>query len=116
MGKAIGFFILFQQDLKDVLSFFKDNFSSLSELLSPELIEGLHESGTVALQKPRLPLELMVWSRIGLSAFRGVPLTGVVSQLDIILPNNKNFVAQNALVQSRQRLGSDEVTRMFEKH
>ncbi|WP_255611980.1 transposase domain-containing protein, partial [Marinobacterium arenosum] len=34
-----------------------DQFASLSEVLSPELIEQcLHESGTVTLRKRRLPL------------------------------------------------------------
>lgn len=105
-----------QQNLKDVSIFFQDNFSSLSELLSPELIEeALKESGTVTMRKRRLPLELMVWSTIGMSIFRDMPMTSVVNQLDIILPGNRPFVAPSAIVQARQRLGSDAVKRVFEK-
>lgn len=60
-----------------------DQFTSLSEVLYPELIEQcLHESGTVTLCKRRLPLEMVVWSVVGMALFRHLPMCQVVNQLD----------------------------------
>ncbi|MBY4679102.1 transposase domain-containing protein, partial [Marinobacterium arenosum] len=69
-----------------------DQFASLSEVLSPELIEQcLHESGTVTLRERRLPLEMMVWSVVGMALFRHLPMSQIVNQLDIMLPGNRPF-------------------------
>ena len=88
----------------------------LSEVLSPELIDKcLKESGIVTLRKRRLPLEMMVWSIVGMSMFRHLPMSDVVNQLDIMLPGKRPFVAPSAVVQARQRLGSDVVKRIFEQ-
>jgi len=111
-----GFFMHFSQALDVVSRVTPEQFASLSEVLSPELIEQcLHETGTVTLRKRRLPLEMMVWSIVGMALFRHLPMSRIVNQLDIMLPGNRPFVAPSAVVQARQRLGAEPVQRVFEQ-
>jgi hypothetical protein len=106
----------FSQAVDAVSRVSPDQFSSLSEVLSPELIEQcLHETGTVTLRKRRLPLEMMVWSVVGMALFRHMPMSQIVNQLDILLPGDRPFVAPSAIVQARQRLGEEAVQKVFEQ-
>ncbi|WP_171765786.1 transposase domain-containing protein, partial [Shigella sonnei] len=84
--------------------------TSLGDYLDPELISRcLAESGTVTLRKRRLPLEMMVWCIVGMALERKEPLHQIVNRLDIMLPGNRPFVAPSAVIQARQRLGSEAV-------
>ncbi|MCI4187948.1 IS4 family transposase [Dickeya dianthicola] len=88
--------------------------TSLGDFLDPELISRcLAESGTVTLRKRRLPLEMMVWCIVGMALERKEPLHHIVNRLDIMLPGNRPFVAPSAVIQARQRLGSEAVRRVF---
>ncbi len=88
--------------------------TSLGDFLDPELIARcLAESGVVTLRKRRLPLEMMVWCVVGMALERKEPLHQIVNRLDIMLPDNRPFVAPSAVIQARQRLGSDAVRRVF---
>lgn len=88
--------------------------TSLGDVLDPELVSRcLAESGSVTLRKRRLPLEMMVWCIIGMALEREEPLHQIVNRLDIMLPGNRPFVAPSAVIQARQRLGSDAVRRVF---
>ncbi|WCG82613.1 IS4 family transposase [Pectobacterium sp. A5351] len=88
--------------------------TSLGDFLDPELIARcLAESGVVTLRKRRLPLEMMVWCIVGMALERKEPLHQIVNRLDIMLPGNRPFVAPSAVIQARQRLGSDAVRRVF---
>ncbi|EIK7213434.1 IS4 family transposase [Escherichia coli] len=90
--------------------------TSLGDYLDPELISRcLAESGTVTLRKRRLPLEMMVWCIVGMALERKEPLHQIVNRLDIMLPGNRPFVAPSAVIQARQRLGSEAVRRVFTK-
>ncbi|EGJ98787.1 putative transposase [Shigella flexneri 2930-71] len=90
--------------------------TSLGDYLAPELISRcLAESGTVTLRKRRLPLEMMVWCIVGMVLERKEPLHQIVNRLDIMLPGNRPFVAPSAVIQARQRLGSEAVRRVFTK-
>lgn len=110
------FFMPLDYDFHSLAAFTPEHFNALSEVLSPELIDKcLKESGIVTLRKRRLPLEMMVWSIVGMSMFRHLPMSDVVNQLDIMLPGKRPFVAPSAVVQARQRLGSDVVKRIFEQ-
>ena len=67
-------------DFYSLSNFSPDSFSSLSEVLSPELIDKcLSESGVATLRKRRLPLDMMVWSIIGMSIFRDMPMRDIVN-------------------------------------
>ena len=50
-------------------------FESLSDLLSPELVQALFaETGSVSLRRRRMPMdEEVLWAIIGMSLFRHVP-------------------------------------------
>lgn len=88
--------------------------TSLGDFLDPELISRcLAEAGTVTLRKRRLPLEMMVWCIVGMALERKDPLHQIVNRLDIMLPGNRPFVAPSAVIQARQRLGSEAVRRVF---
>ncbi len=104
------------QALDQIHAFSPERFRSLSEVLSPELLgECLKRSGTVTLRKRRLPLEMMVWSVVGMALFRHLPMSQIVNQLDILLPGKRPFVAPSAVVQARQRLGEAPVREVFEQ-
>ncbi|CAL12631.1 transposase for insertion sequence element IS1665 [Yersinia enterocolitica subsp. enterocolitica 8081] len=88
--------------------------TTLGDYLDPELISRcLAESGTVTLRKRRLPLEMMVWCIVGMALERKEPLHQIVNRLDIMLPGDRPFVAPSAVIQARQRLGSEAVRRVF---
>ena len=110
------FFMFLNQALDSIHAFSPEQFQGLADYLSPQLIsECLEKTGTVTIRKRRLPLEMMVWSIVGMALFRHMPLNQIVNQLDIILPGNKPFVAPSAIVQARQRLGEDPVKEVFEQ-
>lgn len=86
----------------------------LGELLDPELIRTAFETAGVAtVRKRRLPLETMIWCVIGMALFRRMSAWDVVNQMDIMLPGPKPLVAPSAVVQGRQRLGSQAVREVF---
>ncbi len=90
--------------------------SPLAEVLDPELVARcLEEAGTVTLRKRRLTTDMMVWCLIGIALERKEPLHQIVNRLDILPPGNRPFVAPSAVVQARQRLGSEAVRLVFEQ-
>lgn len=108
--------MLLSQALDSVQKFTPKEFSALSDLLSPELIdECLLDTGGVTVRKRRLPMEMMVWAITGMTLFRSLSMNQLVSHLDILLPGKRPFVAPSAVVQARQRLGEDVVRLVFEK-
>ena len=50
------------------------------------------------LRRRRLPLDMVIWSVIGMSIFRDMPMRDIVNKLDILLPGNRPFVAPSAVV------------------
>ena len=108
--------MLLSQALDTVHKFTPEEFSALSDLLSPELIdECLADTGIATIRKRRLPMEMMVWAVTGMTLFRSLSMSQLVSHLDIILPGKRPFVAPSAVVQARQRLGADVIRLVFEK-
>lgn len=104
------------QALDRIYSFTPESFSSLADVLSPELLaQCLENSGTVTLRRRRLPMEMVIWSVVGMALFRHMPMSQIVNQLDILLPGNRPFVAPSAVVQARQRLGAEAVKQVFEQ-
>lgn len=108
--------MLLSQALDTVHKFTPKEFSALSDLLSPELIdECLIDTGIVTLRKRRLPMDMMVWAVTGMALFRSLSMNQLVSHLDILLPGKRPFVVPSAVVQARQRLGADVIQKVFEK-
>lgn len=84
--KTPDFFMFLSQALDSINEFSPEQFSSLYEYLSPELIsECLEVTGNVTIRNRRLPLETMVWCVLGMALFRHIPMNQIVNQLDIIL-------------------------------
>jgi IS4 transposase len=110
------FFMFLSQALDRIHSFSPEQFHSLADILSPELLnECLQNTGTVTLRKRRLSMEMMVWSIVGMALYRHLPMNQIVNQLDILLPGKRPFVAPSAVVQARQRLGEAPVREVFEQ-
>lgn len=111
-----GFFMLLSQALDAVHQFTPQEFSALSDLLSPDLIDQcLADTGVVTLRKRCLSMEMMVWAITGMALFRAHSMNQIVYHLDILLPGKRPFVTPSAVVQARQRFGEDIMRRMFEK-
>jgi len=90
------------------------SFEKFAEILSPQLIEqGFQQAGVATIRKRRLPLETVLWSIVGMSLFRQRSVWDIATQMDIMLPGKKPLVAPSALVQARQRLGSEAVKQVF---
>ncbi|MHA6632301.1 transposase domain-containing protein [Citrobacter farmeri] len=63
MSQGLRIFYVLSQVLDTVHKFPPEEFSSLSNLLSPELIdECLTDAGIATIRKRRLPMEMMVWA------------------------------------------------------
>ena len=91
-------------------------FQNLSEILDPEMIkEGLSLSGVATVRRRKLPMESMVWAVVGMALFRQFPMRQLLNQLDIILPNERSYVAPSAVTQARHKLGSDSIRHIFEQ-
>lgn len=104
------------QALDRITLYTADSFGSLSDILSPELLEEcLQHSGVATIRKRRLPMDMLIWAVIGMALFRDKPLSQIVNELDILLPGNKPFVAPSAVVQGRQRLGEGPVRQVFDR-
>ncbi|MES3712092.1 IS4 family transposase [Pseudomonas putida] len=86
----------------------------LGALLDPEIVKQAFETaGVSTIRKRRLPLESLVWCIIGMALFRRMSAWDVVNHMDIILPGKRPLVAPSAVVQGRQRLGSEAVREVF---
>lgn len=92
-----------------------NSIEGLDSLLDPSLVEQALEQASVAtLRKRRLPLEMMLWCVISMAFFRRMSAWDVVSRMNIMLPGQRPLVAPSAVVQARQRLGSEAVRQVFE--
>ncbi len=84
-------------------------------MLDPSLVEqALEQAGVATLRKRRLPLEMMLWCVISMAFFRRMSAWDVVSRMNIMLPGQRPLVAPSAVVQARQRLGSEAVRQVFD--
>lgn len=86
--------MLFSQALETLQDFKPDDFSKLSDLLEPELIEQcLQATGVTTVRKRRLPMDLMVWTVVGMALFRDMSMRQIVSHLDLMLPGQRLSMA-----------------------
>jgi IS4 transposase len=91
-------------------------FSFLSDVLEPDVIQScLDSNGVATLRKRKLPMDAMVWAVIGMSLFRTESVRQLINKLDIVLPQEVDYVARSAVTQARKKLGSDVVRNVFHK-
>ena len=89
-------------------------FSSLADVLDPEIIQScLASNGVATLRKRKLPMDAMIWAVIGMSLFRTESVRQLINKLDIVLPQDVDYVARSAVTQARKKLGSDVVRDVF---
>ncbi|AOT07969.1 IS4 family transposase [Pseudoalteromonas luteoviolacea] len=89
-------------------------FKSLADVLEPEIIQACLESNSVAtLRKRKLPMDAMIWAVIGMSLFRTESVRQLINKLDIVLPQDVDYVARSAVTQARKKLGSNVVQDVF---
>lgn len=89
-------------------------FSSLADVLEPDIIQScLDSNGVATLRKRKLPMDAMVWAVIGMALFRTESVRQLINKLDIVLPQEVDYVARSAVTQARKKLGSDVVRDVF---
>lgn len=91
-------------------------FSSLADILEPDLIQScLNDNGVATLRKRKLPMDAMIWAVIGMSLFRTESVRQLINKLDIVLPQEVDYVARSAVTQARKKLGSQVVKDVFHR-
>ena len=89
-------------------------FSSLADVLEPDIIQScLDSNGVATLRKRKLPMDAMVWAVIGMALFRMGSVRQLIKKLDMVLPQEVDYVARSAVTQARKKLGSDVVRDVF---
>ncbi|MCX2793271.1 transposase domain-containing protein, partial [Vibrio sp. Sgm 5] len=91
-----------------------ESLGKLSDILPTEFInQCLEQAGIATIRKRRLPLDMMVWVVLGMAFYRDESVWDITSNMQLMLPGKRPLVAPSALVQARQRLGSDAVKQVF---
>ena len=88
-------------------------FTCLADVLEPELIQScLDSQGVATLRRRKLPMDAMIWAVIGMALFRGESVRSLINKLDIVLPQEIDYVTRSAVTQVRKRLA----VRWFERY
>ena len=91
-------------------------FTCLADVLEPELIQScLDSQGVATLRRRKLPMDAMIWAVIGMALFRGESVRSLINKLDIVLPQEIDYVARSAVTQARKRLGSEVIREVFSR-
>src|SRR2546428_5828381 len=95
------------------------SFELFSQRLDSEWIaQALRATGSATVRRRKLPAEYVVWIVIGMGLFRDRSIQEVVRHLDLVLPDPKApsgraGVTGPAVVQARDRLGSEPLAALF---
>ena len=74
-------------------------FTCLADVLEPELIQScLDSQGVATLRRRKLPMDAMIWAVIGMALFRGESVRSLINKLDIVLPQEIDYVARSSLI------------------
>ena len=96
-----------------------ESFEIFSQRLDSEWIaQALRATGSATVRRRKLPAEYVVWIVIGMGLFRDRSIQEVVRHLDLVLPDAKApsgraGVTGGAVVQARDRLGSEPLAALF---
>ena len=96
-----------------------ESFELFSQRLDSEWIaQALQATGSATVRRRKLPAEYVVWIVIGMGLFRDRSIQEVVRHLDLVLPDAKApsgraGVTGGAVVQARDRLGSEPLAALF---
>jgi hypothetical protein len=89
-----------------------------SELDLDTIRRALEATGTATIRRRKLPAEHVVWIVVGMGLFRDRPIQDVVRHLNLVLPDAKRprglgRITGGAIVQARDRLGSEPLAVLF---
>jgi hypothetical protein len=78
----------------------------------------LEVTGTATIRRRKLPAEQVVWMVVGMGLLRDRPIQDVVRHLNLVLPDaeqpaGRGRVSGGAIVQARDRLGSEPLAVLF---
>lgn len=94
------------------------SFALFAETLDPEWIgQALQATGKASVRRRKLPAEYVVWLVIGMALLRDRCIQEVVRHLDLVMPGadcDRPSVSGGAVVQARDRLGSQPLAWLFE--
>ncbi len=83
-------------------------FASLSDVLEPDIIQScLASNGVATLRKRKLPMDAMIWAVIGMSLFRTESVRQLINKLDIVLPQDVDYVARSGMSGRNIPTGAD---------
>src|SRR6266540_2024035 len=88
------------------------------ELDLDDIRRALEATGTATIRRRKLPAEHVVWIVVGMGLFRDRPIQAVVRHLNLVLPDAKRpgglgRITGGAVVQARDRLGSEPLAVLF---
>ena len=84
-------------------------FTCLADVLEPELIQSCLDSRALPHSDGvNYPWMAMIWAVIGMALFRGESVRSLINKLDIVLPQDIDYVARSAV-----RLGCEMVREVF---
>jgi Insertion element 4 transposase N-terminal/Transposase DDE domain len=92
------------------------SFEIFSQTIDPEWItQALAATGMATIRRRKLPAEYVVWLVIGMALLRDRSIREVVRHLDLVLPTgpHRATVSGSAIVQARDRLGSEPLAALF---
>lgn len=93
------------------------SFSLFAQSLDPAWVEqALRATGTATIRRRKLPAEYVVWLVIGMAMLRDRSIAEVVRHLDLVMPTatgKRQHVSGGALVQARDRLGTEPLAWLF---
>ena len=94
------------------------SFELFAETLDRDWIErALRATGKASVRRRKIPAEYVVWTVIGMGLLRDRSIEEVVRHLDLVLPESdgeRQAVSGGAVVQARDRLGSQPLAWLFE--
>lgn len=98
-----------------------DHFEQFAAALDPAWIEqALSATGKATVRRRKLPAEQAVWLVIGMGLFRDRSIQAVAQHLNLVLPGSTTkspagSLTSSAVVQARQRLGSEPLAELFSR-
>lgn len=89
-------------------------FRCLADVLDSDIVEScLASNGVATLRKRKLPMDAMIWAVIGMALFRTESVRQLINKLDVVLPQDVDYVARSAVTQARKKLGAEVVKDVF---
>jgi len=89
-----------------------------SELDLDTIRRALEATGTATIRRRKLPAEHVVWIVVGMGLFRDRPVSAIARHLNLVLPDARRprgigQITGGAIVQARDRLGSEPLDALF---